>query len=169
MQRVKFLNLYLLLVVFGTFSLCPQTFSLSENQKNAIIDNCDSIKISLKNIQKKDSYARVYLGGHFETVLSKYFKPLNHRLIENDISNVEIVNEQTNFFNTRTKFSNDFVSYQKTLEDLIGTDCKNSPETFYEKLGVSQTARATVLSDVNELKSIILQNLSSVQLLKEKL
>lgn len=169
MRKLKSLNLYLLLVLFGTFSLCPQTFSLSKTQSDFIADNCDSIKDTLKNVQKKDSYARVYLGGHFETILSKYLKPLNHRLIENDISNAEIVSEQTLFSSAKTKFSNDFIAYQKALDGLIATDCKNSPETFYEKLADTQKARATVLTDVNELKSLILKNISSVQLLKEGL
>jgi len=169
MRKPKLLRLYLLLVIFGTFSICPQTSSLNENQKNVIIDNCDSIKETLKNVQKKDSRTRVYLGGHFETILSKYIKPLNHRIIENSISNTDIVSEQSTFANMKTEFSEDFIAYQKSLDELIAADCKNEPDNFYKKLESTRSLRTNVLDDVNELKKMTLEHLSSVKLLKEKI
>ena len=169
MQKSKSLYLYLLLTFFSTFACCPKVSALSENQSNAIKDNCSTIQESLKNVQKKDSRTRVYLGGYFETILSKYIKPLNHRLVENSISDINIINEQTEFANAKTQFSNDFIIYQKSLESLIATNCKENPDDFYDILTTTRALRATVLSDVMNLKQLILDHSSSVQLLEEKI
>ena len=51
--------------------------AISIEQENAIVDHCESIKDSLKTVQKNDSRTRVYLGGYYEMILSKFIMPLN--------------------------------------------------------------------------------------------
>ena len=55
----------------------------------------------------------------------------------------------------RTNFTNDYISYQKSLEELIAIDCKKEPERFYEKLTVTRSGREKVSSDIKKMRELI--------------
>lgn len=128
--------------------------TITDAQKNTIVDHCDTIKDSLKSLQRVDSRTRVYLGRYYETILTNFITPLNLRLVENNISNSNLLDNQTNFAAKRTNFVNDFISYQQALEELVNVNCKNEPEKFYEKLNVAREKRKTVNKDVTKLKGL---------------
>lgn len=132
--------------------------AISEAQKTAIVEGCSSMKEILSNIQKSDSRTRVYLGSYYERVLSRFITKLNLRLVENNMPKAELVDNQTDFAEARAKFSNDFVSYQRSLEELTVVDCTRMPERFYEDLKTVREKRAVVKSDTVELKRLILEN-----------
>ncbi|MBR3323939.1 hypothetical protein IKG24_00140 [Candidatus Saccharibacteria bacterium] len=140
--------------------------SVTEEQKNIIIDHCDTIKDSLKSLQKADSRTRVYLGRYYETILSNFMVPLNIRLVENSISNTKLIENQTNFANRRDRFNSDFISYQQALEELVNINCKNEPERFYTKLVIAREKRAIVSRDVTKLKGFTDEQVKLVQELK---
>ena len=85
-------------------------------------------------MQKNDARTRVHLGGRYETILTKFMTPLNVRLLENNLSNVELVENQNDFAGAKTLFNNDYINYQQDLEELVSMDCKKEPAAFYEKL-----------------------------------
>lgn len=143
--------------------------AISEGQKNAIIDNCDKIKDSLKNVQKSDAKARVFLGSHYETILSKYMTSLNVRLVENNISRPILLDNQNDLAKTKDSFSTLFVDYQKDLEELVAMDCRAEPEKFYEKLEIVRTKRKNVASSVLKMRESALKNVKLVKELKESL
>lgn len=143
--------------------------AISEAQKTAISDNCSSIKESLKTTQRVDARTRVYLGGKFETILTKFMTPLNVKLVEKNISNPGLIENQSSFAEARTLFSNDFIRYQQSLEELVGMDCRTEPEAFYNKLLVVRERRKLVGQDVAKLKKLILDNVGLVTELKGKL
>lgn len=137
--------------------------AISEGQKTAIVDHCESIKDSLKNVQKQDARARVYLGGRYETILSKLIMPLNIRLIENSLSSAELVENQSDFAERKVKFSDNYISYQQGLEELVAMDCKGDPEKFYEKLTEVRAKRGVVNKDVAEMRKLISKNIELVR------
>lgn len=141
-------------------------FSLTETQKNTIIDHCDTIKDSLKSLQRVDSRTRVYLGRYYETILTNFITPLNLRLVENNISNTRLLDNQANFAAKRGNFVNDFISYQQALEETINVDCKKEPVRFYEKLTVAREKRKNVNKDVNVLRKITDEQVKLVENLK---
>lgn len=143
--------------------------AISEAQKNAIIDHCAAIQNDLKNLQRDDSRTRVYLGRYYETVLTKYITPLNVRLVENILSNDNLVNNQNDLVKTRMSFNANYVEYQKALESLVSVDCKTEPERFYRKLTGVREKRQIVAEDVTKLRKIITTQISLVESLKEKL
>ena len=141
--------------------------TLTDTQKSTIVDHCDTIKDSLRSLQRVDSRSRVYLGRYYETILTNFITPLNLRLVENNISNTKLLDNQTNFAAKRTSFVNDFIAYQQTLEELINIDCKKEPMRFYEKLVVAREKRRTVNKDVKVLKKLTDEQVKLVEALRD--
>lgn len=158
-----------LIFSFITFMLICQggpVSAISETQKLAIIDNCEAIRENLKNVQKLDSRMRVFFGQHFEAILSKFIIPLNLRLVENSLSNTNLIENQNEFASKKTAFAADFISYQQELENLMMLDCKSNPEKFYEKIEVVREKREIVFNDVARMKKLITKNMQLVEKMK---
>lgn len=139
---------------------------ISDAQKATIVDHCDTIKDSLKSLQRVDSRTRVYLGRYYETILTNFITPLNLRLVENNISAPKLLENQTNFANRRNTFVNNFIIYQQALEELVHVDCKNEPQRFYEKLKVAREKRKIVNKDVNKMRNMTDEQAKLVEELK---
>lgn len=159
----------ILLAMISCLALLP-TFSsaIAVSQSDAISDNCDTLRETLKSIQHEDSRARVYLGGHFETIFGSFVKPFNHRLIENNLINSDFVSSQTDYAEAKATFSDDFIKYQKSLENLLLIDCKAHPDDFYNGLITVRANRATVKSDTDKLKKLSRDHYALVQNLELK-
>lgn len=153
---------FVVLVTLVSFLSLP-VMAISETQKDAVTRNCNAIRVKLKNLQKTDAKARVYLGGHYENVLSKYITPLNLRLVENNVSNVGLIENQNSFANTKNLFASDFINYQQDLEELITLDCKNNPEEFYDKLTIVRKKREIVEQDILRMKKLMSEQMNLVR------
>ena len=143
--------------------------AISEGQSNLIKNKCDSIQEDLKQLQVDDSRVRVYLGALYERVLTKYIVPLNVRLVENSISDVDFIENQNNFVAAKIAFVDDFVNYQRSLEELTLIDCKKNTESFYQKLTVVREKRAIMAKDVTKLSGLMTKQKSLVLSLMENL
>lgn len=142
---------------------------LSETQKSFLSQNCDSLKAGLKRLAVSDSKTRTYFGGIYETVFSKYITPLNLRLVKNNFSLPELTALQSSFADFRAKFSSDFISYSKSLEELTAFNCKADPPGFYDKLKTTREKRSSLKSDLESLNSLLETHLSLVKELKGSL
>lgn len=143
--------------------------AISTEQEAAIKDRCATIRESLKTVQKNDSRVRVFLGARYETLLSKYITPFNIKMVENNMSVSGLVENQNQFADNKTVFANDFISYQKSLEELIAIDCKSEPEQFYEKLVKVRRKRATMEQDVLKMRNLISEHVKLVNGVREKM
>ena len=162
----RFLSVMIVLVASVT---TVPVFAISEVQETAIVNHCESIINSLKTVQRNDSRARVYLGRYYENILNKFITPLNVRLVENNLSNADLISNQNDFAKTRTNFMIDYVEYQKDLEDLVATNCKESPEVFYEKLVKTREKRGLVAKDTAKLRKLALEQVEDLRVLEAKL
>lgn len=164
----------------GIFSYCIILFmfcqvfasnvgAITEVQSEAIVGHCDAIKEDLKRVQKEDARVRVYLGGYYETILTKFITPLNVRLVENNLSSAGLVENQNNFAESKVIFANDFVVYQQDLEELVGMDCKEKPEEFYKQLATVRQKRKTMTQDVLKMRSLISEHIRLAEGLKGKI
>lgn len=142
--------------------------AISDIQKDVLVDHCDYIKEDLKRVQREDSKVRVYLGGYYETILTKFITPLNVRLVENNLSSAKFVENQNDFVSVRTLFSDDFITYQKSLEELVGLDCKSEPEKFYDNLKIVRQKRKVMVQDILRIRSLISGHIRLVEELKGK-
>ena len=142
--------------------------ALTEEQEKAIPDYCETIRENLKKVQKQDARTRVYLGGYYETILTKFITPLNLRMVENNLSDPGLIENQSKMAEAKATFVNDYVHYQQELETLVGMDCKKEPKVFYEQLTLARKVRKKVEQDVAKMRSILASHVKLVQELREK-
>ena len=128
---------------------------VSESVQAGIRENCTAIKENLAKVQKADARARVYLGRYYETVLTKFVTPLNLRLVENNLSAADLVENQTKMADARTLFINDYVNYQKELESLVAMSCEEKAGEFYQQLVKVRQKRKIVEQDVLKVRNLI--------------
>ncbi|MBR0467857.1 hypothetical protein IJJ53_03060 [Candidatus Saccharibacteria bacterium] len=150
------------------FFQCLPVNAISDSQKSVIEKNCETIRDDLKKVQKEDARTRVYLGGYYETILTKFITPLNVRLVENNLSSADLVENQNEFAKAKTTFADDFVNYQKGLEELVGMGCKEEPEEFYNKLTVVRQKRKLMVQDTLKMRNLISEHIKLVTNLKGK-
>lgn len=164
MRRNRLIFYYIILMLF-----CPVgvASALTAEQEAAISDHCAAIREDLKKVQRSDARARVYLGGKFELILNKYIMPLNVRLVENNMSQMELIEGQNTLTALKAKFADDYVNYQQNLEELVLADCKNEPKAFYEKIEKVRQKRQKVSDDVQKIRKELGKNMESVVKLKE--
>ena len=155
--------------VFADEKTNTEKLKITEAQSKSIIEHCDSIKDNLRAVQRDDSRTRVYLGGYFDAILSRFIMPLNVKLVEANMSSSSLVTNQKNFAEMKETFSKDFVSYQKRLEDLIAMDCKEHPEEFYQNLVVVREKRKIMNQDTMRMRSLISENTKLVNDLIRKI
>ena len=160
------------LMLFCQILLCSGVVgALSENGANYIADNCAQIKSRLRDVQHSDSRTRVYLGGYYEKFISKFITPLNVRLTRNNITDEpapELMSNQAAFATAQTNFKDDFIDYQKALEDLINADCGNAQD-FYNQLVTVREKRQTMVFDINKLTELTNRHLELVRQLRGRL
>lgn len=160
-----------LLAVLANFSLAKAETNtdLTTEQINSIKKNCAIIKDNLKSIQYEDSRVRVHLGRYYDIIQSNFITPLNVALVGNNISNINLIENQTNFVTARSKFASDYIAYQKGLEELVSLDCTAEPTRFYNKLTGVREKRAKVNSDTAKLQDLTNKQIDLVTKLKESL
>ncbi|MBQ8156796.1 hypothetical protein IJ102_00125 [Candidatus Saccharibacteria bacterium] len=140
---------------------------LSDEEQGVISQTCASIQLQLKNIQKTDSKNRVTLGSYYETVNTNLMLSLNVRLVKNNRANADLTTMQTNFAQEREIFKTVYTDYQRELDVLIATDCREKPQEFYNELEKVRTKRAKVHSSVGRLRNILTQHRQAVVKLQE--
>ncbi len=154
------------LVASPVFAAAPK---LSETQKAGITTNCGAIRQKLENLQRMDSKTYSYYQAIYETAATRYIKPLNLRLVDNNKSNQKLLDLQTGIATSEKNFSDDFIAYNKLLDSLKKIDCKVEPETFYEKLIEVRVSRAILKKDIEKLNELVVSAVKSAETLKGSL
>ena len=168
MRRMWLIGVAVLVLCGALVGSASRAGAITDGQKTAIVDNCEAIRDNLKTVQRNDARARVYLGGYYETILTKYIMTLNVRLVENNLSGAAWVENQNKFAEARGKFVEDFISYQKDLEELVGMDCKKEPVKFYDELEKVRRKRATVAADTERIEKLANEQVKLVEALRGK-
>ena len=142
---------------------------LSEAQKGAISTNCDSLRSTLKNLQRVDSRTRSYLGAAYDKMLSSYISPLSMRMVANDKLSTSLTGIHSGILNSREVFVAQFTSYSQSFDELLAVDCKKEPEVFYRKLVATRKKRTMLESTATSLRSALGNHYTAVEKLKEEL
>lgn len=170
-MKKKSLSFYIIIfmLICQVFAVVAPVVAINEKKEELIKERCDTIKDGLKNVQREDAKVRVHLGSKYELILNNYIMPLNVKLVEKNLSNADLVENQNNFVDAKTTFSNDYISYQQQLEELVAMDCKEEPEKFYDKLVKVRQKRKTMDQDTMLLRHLISKHIRLVTKLKEKI
>lgn len=172
-STVGFIKQISVVTIAATFTvagiLAHPVMALSQNQENAIVQDCDNIKQSLIKLQHSDSRTRTYLGSAYEAISGRFITPLNLRLVKNNLPSTELFKIQNEFIAAQNNFRNLYVEYMRELEGLIATDCTAHPEEFYKKLEALRTKRESLRSSTKSLANLAEQQYQTVTALKETL
>ncbi len=143
--------------------------ALAPERLTHISENCTFIKQALTQLQRADSRTRTYLGSSYETIANSFLSPINLRLVKNNRPAPELMNIQSEFSIAQTAFRNQYTSYMRNLESLIGTDCKAHPEEFATRLDVARNSRANLHESTTRLNQLISDQEAAVRKLQESL
>ena len=143
--------------------------TITKEQAGAISQSCDSIKQSLKTLQKTDSKTRAFLGSTYENLISNFISPLNLRLTKNNLPSATLSDLHSSIGEQRQQFVQDFTSYSRDLETLIAMDCKNNPEEFYTQLEKTRKSRAALEQTIDALRMLFTKHVNGVNSLKGNL
>lgn len=159
--------LCVLLAVAVTILFSTPTSGISQEQREAISQNCTTIKQTLGQLQRVDSRVRTYLGTTYETISSRFMIPLNIRLIKNNRAGFS--NLQSDFNSEQLRFRSMYTDYMRELETLVGINCQVSPDDFYKQLEVVRSKREELRSTTEKLTRIANEQYLAVKLLKDNL
>lgn len=156
-------------VILGNLVTHTASAALSDEQKNAIVENCGHIRQSLIKLQYADSRTRTYLGSSYESIIGRFITPLNLRLVKNNKASSELFQIQNDFVQAQTNFRNYYVDYMRELEGVIATDCVAHPEDFYTKLEKTRQRREELRKITKVLAELTDKQYAEVQKLMESL
>ncbi len=159
------------LILTSVVALHPiQTYAEAEQGRlDKISQNCSSIKVQLRQLQKNDTKNRVQLGSYYESITTDLMLNLNLRLVKNGIAIPELASLHTDFTNERERFKNDYIGYSQELESLLLIDCKNNPEKFSNQLDKTRAKREGVYESIYRLSEIIDKHEAAINEFKETL
>lgn len=155
--------------VATTFTVNADSDKYSDDQLALIQQHCSTVRITLQQLQVADSNTRSYLSGIYLNATNNFLTPLNVRLVRNNITAPNLVDSQAEFVAARDQFSAAYLTYARSLDALLKTDCYNNPEQFMDQLAITRHDRSSVEYHVNRLSSLLSQHKQEVRTLKESL
>ena len=168
MKRRLFALIFAVTWLFAT-PLSAQAAELDDIAIGSISQNCASIQLRLKNVQKTDSKNRVQLGSYYEMANTNLMLNLNLRLVKNSLADANLSEQQTTFASEREQFKTEYTNYQRELDSLLAIDCRAEPKQFYDQLEKTRARRAKVSRIVKNLSDILTEHREAVVNLRRNL
>ena len=154
LKRKKSYFLAAILITISFFSYSAK--AISEAQEKNIVKNCKKIRETLKSIQYADTESRTYyLPMVYDEILSNFIIPMNTRLLKNDKSDKNLIKIQEDYVETYRNFKTDFVTYSRSMEELLKINCESNPNEFYSQLEVVRIDRNYINDDIQKLDQLI--------------
>jgi hypothetical protein len=147
----KLLIFVAILVIFAP----SPAFAVPESKQALISSSCGSLKVSIKRLQIADAAVRVHLGSTYDKLFKNYIMPMNTSLLRNNLLSHELSDLQSAFSIERANFTSHFVSYSRSLDDLLSVNCYENADLFYEKLELSREKRSDLEYSARKLDKIV--------------
>lgn len=143
-----------LLSVAGLQNTFAQS-SLSDKQRQRIIENCSTIKTTLNQLHASDALLRVNRGQIYESLNSNLMANFNARLNSNnhDIKGFLVVTN--GYQGALNDFRSSYQQYERQLSALIRIDCTKDPIAFHVALQDARAKRKKVHDNVLRLHQYI--------------
>ena len=120
-----------------------------------IKQNCKQAQSELQRLQTTDVATRVNRGRIYESLLNNLIAPFNSRVSLNRGDASVLATTTTAISQKFTDFKNDYVTYSDLLSQTLSVNCESNPNTFYNLLVATRTARTTVATDVIDLNGLL--------------
>jgi hypothetical protein len=170
MTTIKKQSVVIFTTIFSALiAVFPVHAVISDTTAGAISMSCNSIRFTMKDLQKSDATMRVYLGSTYERILTDFITNLNLRLIKNSQAPTDLTTLQSTFSSERDFFSRIFIDYSKSLEDLVAYDCKSDPYGFYDRLETTREKREEVRASFLRLRDVLGDYRTAVEDLRSSL
>jgi len=131
-----------------------QAASLTSDQLQAISANCDNIKVSLNQLDRTDTVARINRGRDYDQVLMQ-ITAFDNRLAHNKIDTSEFAQVATLLQASVDQFRAEYNTYENQLSVAAGADCKSKPLDFYADLVKARESRSAVAGQVATIASVM--------------
>ncbi|MDR1032781.1 MAG: hypothetical protein LBL84_02070 [Candidatus Nomurabacteria bacterium] len=150
-QIQRWIQVVLLLFAIFTTVACVWVVRVSaddgampEARRASIVQNCDSIKLRLKQLQTSDASTRVTLGQNYENLLTKLMDAMNSRLAANRLDSGDLPTIAAEFDRNLGYFRKNYISYDQKVDDLRKVNCAKNPESFYKQLETVRNLRGAL-------------------------
>lgn len=129
--------------------------TLSDKQRQRIIDNCSTIKTTLNQLHASDALLRVNRGQIYESMSSNLMANFNARLNSNnhDIKGFQVVTN--GYQGALNDFRSSYQQYERQLSAVIRIDCTKEPVAFHVALQDARSKREKVHDNVVRLHQYI--------------
>lgn len=146
-----------LVSVFCLFTarVSAEDVAMSDQRRASIVQNCDSIKLRLKQLQNNDASTRVTLGQNYESILTKLMDAMNSRLAANRIDSGGLPSIAAEFDRNLGYFRKNYISYDQKVDDLRKFNCAANPEGFYKQLETVRNLRGALRFNYIRLNELI--------------
>lgn len=116
--------------------------TITQEKIEKIRNNCTQNQASLNQLHQNDAFLRTDRGDIYRTISDKLMVPLNRRLAANQLDAGKLVELSATFSNQYDDFFDAYFEYDNALTDVLRTDCRLEPVTFYNNLLEARTKRA---------------------------
>lgn len=130
---------------------------------------CDLILPNLRRLHTSDALLRVNVGQAYSGISNRLMSKLNSRLALNKIDSSKFVSIANDYELARKEFSGNYNEYEKKLDRLIKTDCKDKAEEFYDRLEGVREARLLLKESTDELSGLVTDYRVEVEKLRKEL
>jgi uncharacterized protein YozE (UPF0346 family) len=146
-------TLSFLVFVGALFFVSPSSAQteLTASQRQAIQQDCESIKADLTQLHARDALLRVNMGQHYELISTRLISRFNARLVANGLEAGRFITVSDDYTVNLSLFRASYQEYERDLTALLRINCRENPESFYESLLTVRDSRLVVHSNVVEL------------------
>lgn len=155
LTRVAAVAVLALILCAPTVVMAQEASNLSEERLNEIREGCNSAKVGLQQLQKRDAVSRINRGRAYDQVMTQ-ISAFNSRLAYNNVSLPGLINIskelQAHVDAFRSISDKDYLEH---LSSASKADCRAKPAEFYALIVKARGDRDKVAEEVVKIDNLI--------------
>lgn len=124
-----------------------------ERIKNRCVEN----QAALNRLHQTDAFLRNDRGNLYRTIGDKLMVPLNRRLAANRLDGATLLTVASSYNTEYNRFYRAYIDYDNALSEVLDTDCKKEPVTFYNALLEAREKRLKLSESNLKIKEYVRQ------------
>lgn len=132
-------------------SFAVDTMVLTDAQISAIQANCQMVKVNLESLHGNDAVFYVNLSQRYHDIARRLMAPMNSRIALNGLDGVELTKTTVQYNDGLQSFSEQYATYEASLQRAINIDCSVRPVEFYSAVSVARVNRQALAEVVDQM------------------